>query len=110
MSAPTSSDCSFCDVEWVHAFERDSSSGAFFQPAGTGLPLSRRPRERLVLRPDGSARVRLGQPDDRLGDRAARWSREGPDIVIRDADGAIAWRIVDWSSDRLIVRMNQPSL
>jgi hypothetical protein len=37
--------------------------------------LSRRPRERLVLKADGSARVLLPGPDDRLVERPARWTK-----------------------------------
>jgi hypothetical protein len=48
----------------------------------------------------------MGQPDDRVGNRAARWSREGDDLVVREVDGTAAWRIVEHSRDRLLVRMD----
>src|SRR5262245_24530574 len=99
------SDCSFCDIEWVHVYERDSSAGALFLPSGAGIPLSRRPRERLVLRKDGSAVISLGGPDDRPDARGARWSREGREIVVRDPGHGATWRIVEYSSERLLVRM-----
>jgi hypothetical protein len=99
-------ECEFCDKEWVHVFERDSSAGAVFEPSGSNIPLSRRPRERLLLRKDGTAVIGMGQPDDRVGNRAARWSREGDDLVVREVDGTAAWRIVEHSRDRLLVRMD----
>ena len=42
-----------------------------YRPEDDDIPLSRRPRERLELRADGSAHVFGGGPDDRL-DRASR--------------------------------------
>jgi hypothetical protein len=98
--------CRFCDIEWVHAFEQDASTGAMFLPAGADFPLSRRPRERLVLRRDGSAVLRLGAPDDRAADHSAGWSMDGDDIVVRTGDGQKTWRIVQHSAERLLVRMD----
>jgi hypothetical protein len=100
------SDCSFCDTEWVHIFERDTTAGAVFVPAGTDIPLSRRPRERLVLNRDGSAVIRGASPDDRLADRPASWSREEHHVVVRAVDGRVTWRIVQHSRDRLLIRMD----
>jgi hypothetical protein len=104
--AASDDDCTMCDIEWVHVFERDTADGATFIPAGANLPLSRRPRERLVLRRDGSAVLRRGAADDRLADRGAHWSRDGDLIVVRTDDGQQTWRIVRSSEKQLLVRMD----
>jgi hypothetical protein len=88
---------------WVHVFEEDAANGAVYRPETASLPLSRRPRERLELFEDGTARVFTGGADDRLEGRAAAWAADGETIVIR-APEAKTFRIVDWSADRLIVR------
>ena len=89
---------------WVHVFEEDTPEGATFRPEDADIPLSRRPRERFELRPDGSAVLMMGGPDDRPVEEPARWTREGSQIVVTAGD-AERLRIVRQSPDRLIVRM-----
>jgi hypothetical protein len=68
---------------WVHLFEEDGADGAVYVPEDSDLPLSRRVRERIELRPDGSAAVILPGPDDRPVPTAARWERRGGSLEIR---------------------------
>ena len=89
---------------WIHAFEEDTAEGAVYRPRGSKIPLSRRPRERLELSPDGTAKVFLPGPDDRSVEQAARWHDEDGAIVVRAREGGAELRIVEHSPDRLLVR------
>ena len=91
---------------WVHVFEEDTAEGAVYRREDSDIPLSRRPRERLELRPGGVAVLSTGGPDDRPVGKAGRWKEEGGQIVVR-AGGAVRLRIVDRSADRLIVQTGQ---
>ena len=64
---------------WVHAFEEDTAEGAVYRPRGSKLPLSRRPRERLELDADGTARIFVQGPDDRYVEQPATWRDEDGD-------------------------------
>ena len=81
---------------WVHVFEEDTAAGAVYRPEDADIPLSRRPRERLELHADGSARVFTAGPDDRPVGRPATWS---------DASGNADVRIIARSPDRLVVAL-----
>ena len=89
---------------WVHAFEEDTAEGAVYRPRGSKLPLSRRPRERLELEADGTARIFVQGPDDRYVEQPARWHDEDGVVVVRAREGGTELRIVDRSPDRLVVR------
>jgi hypothetical protein len=102
--APPAEQRPLTDVVWVHVFERDTAAGAVFMREDADIPLSRRPRERLVLHADGSAIMLRAGPDDRFVESPARWSRDGDDIVVR-AGTAETLRIIEQSADRLLVRM-----
>jgi hypothetical protein len=73
---------------WVHVFEQDTPQGAVFRPEEADIPLSRRPRERISLQADGSARFLMPGPDDRFV--------EHPEM-----------RIVEHSPERLLVEMHR---
>jgi hypothetical protein len=90
-------------TEWVHAFEEDTAEGAVYRPRGRALPLSRRPRERLKLAPDGSATVYVQGPDDRYIEQPGTWREEKDGVVVRSKAGS-ELKIVEQSSDRLVVR------
>jgi hypothetical protein len=96
--------------KWVHVFEEDTPEGAVYRPENEDVPLSRRPRERLELLADGSAKVLVPGPDDRLLERAATWSEEGGQLVIRTAASGKAapagkeYRVIERSADRLVIR------
>ena len=92
---------------WVHVFEEDTERAAVYRPADADIPLSRRPRAWLELSRDGSARILLPGPDDRLREQAATWREEDGDVVIRPTgagDAAREYRVIERSSDRLLVR------
>jgi hypothetical protein len=90
------------DTTWVHVFEEDTPAGAVYRPEESSIPLSRRPRERLKLSPDGSAQYCTAGPDDRPAGRAATWREEGGALVVRTDD--LALHIVERSPDRLVVQ------
>jgi hypothetical protein len=85
-------------------FEEDTPDGRVFRPADGDIPLSRRPRQRLELRPDGSAVLSMPGPDDRPVPTSGRWTEEDGDIVVRDASDRVEFRIVERTPDRLLVR------
>jgi hypothetical protein len=89
---------------WVHAFEEDTAEGAVYRPRGSKLPLSRRPRQRLELDPDGTARIFVHGPDDRYIEQLASWRDEDGTVVIRAREGGPTLRIVGQSSERLVVQ------
>lgn len=88
---------------WVHAFEEDTAAGAVYRPADADLPLSRRPRERLELAPDGSARAYGPGPDDRPRPRSSTWQPAWPGTPSQRAPAA-DFAVVEWTADRLVVR------
>jgi hypothetical protein len=92
---------------WVHAFEEDTAEGAVYRPRGSKLPLSRRPRERLELDADGTARIFVQGPDDRYIEQAASWRDEDGTVVVRAREGGATLRIVERSPERLVVK-SQP--
>jgi len=94
-------------TRWVHVFEEDTPAGAVYRPEDDPIPLSRRPRERLELRPDGSAHFFMSGPDDRLVEQAARWRPEGETLIVRSQDGRLEARIVDRSPERLVVQVRR---
>jgi hypothetical protein len=77
-------------TRWVHVFEEDGPDGAVYRPEGEDLPLSRRPRWRLSFARDGTARVGVAGPDDRLRAVEARWREEGGEIVLRNESTGVA--------------------
>jgi hypothetical protein len=97
------------NTTWVHVFEEDSPEGAVYRPEEDDIPLSRRPRKRLRLEPNGAARVLIPGPDDRYVEQPAKWSEEKGDVVIRPSTGEPSLRIVSQSPSRLIVRAQHSS-
>ena len=91
---------------WVHVFEEDSAEGAVFKPEDADIPLSRRPRERVAFGPGGAATIWTGGPDDRPAPIAAKWTKEGEALVVRDNRGAVRMRIVEQSHDRLVAKLS----
>jgi hypothetical protein len=91
---------------WVHVFEQDGAGGAVYRPEADPIPLSRRPRERLQFSPDGSARVLVPAPDDRLVEQPATWHEDEGDIVVRTRAG-VELTIVDRTTSRLLVHTSR---
>ena len=92
---------------WVHVFEEDTPAGAVYRAEGDAIPLSRRPRERLALKRDGSAHLFGPGPDDRLIEQPATWREEGDALVVRAAKGGLELRILERSPTRLGVRSSR---
>jgi hypothetical protein len=96
------------ETRWVHAFEEDSAGGEVYRPETEDIPLSRRPRRRIALSPDGSARIGVPGPADRPVEMDATWNREGDEFVIRTkASGGRreeVLRVSVQSPTRLLVR------
>src|SRR4051812_40183555 len=90
-------------TRWVHLHEQDSAAGEVYAPEDSPVPLSRRPRQRLELKPDGSAAIYSGGPDDRPTPTAARWSDDGGQMVVRTESGETSLRIVERSPTRLVI-------
>jgi hypothetical protein len=104
-------------TRWVHVFEEDTPEGAVYRPEDDDIPLSRRPRERLELSADGTAKIITPGPDDRLVEKPATWTSDVPQAGEAPAKGAAAAgvkggkeaaaadvHIVKQSPSRLIVR------
>lgn len=92
---------------WVHVFEEDGTEGAVYRPEGGELPLSRRPRQRLSFSPDGSARLVVAGPDDRLHELEAHWTEAEGEITVsaEAAAGSVrTLRVRVQSRDCLLVR------
>ncbi|MDQ6939655.1 MAG: hypothetical protein M3119_05800 [Verrucomicrobiota bacterium] len=92
---------------WVHVFEEDTERGAVYRPEEDDIPLSRRPRERIQLRANGSATVQLSGADDRYVEQPAKWSKQGDSIVIQT--GKQKLRVVEQSPSRLVVQSQRGS-
>jgi hypothetical protein len=95
------------ETTWVHVFEEDGTEGAVYRPDEGVLPLSRRPRQRLSLAADGSARLMVSGPDDRLHEVDARWTEEKGEITVTAESAAVAVKALHVrvvASDRLLVR------
>lgn len=95
--------------EWLHAFEEDAGGDEVYRPAAAAVPPARRPRERLSLAADGSARVFVGGPDDRSRALAATWSADGDAIVLRVTSAPASrsiYRIMSVQADKLVVRVS----
>jgi hypothetical protein len=89
---------------WVHVFEEDTAEGAVYRSEEDDIPLSRRPRQRIKLRPDGSASVLVPGSDDRYVEESDGWSEHKGAVVIHDRTGTPRLRIVDRTPSRLIVQ------
>ena len=105
MIKPIKKNSALFGITWVHAFEEDTAEGAVYRPDSADLPLSRRPREQIELRADGSASVTLPGPDDRPAPIHARWQEQDGKVSIRTTGSTPReLHIVSHSADRLVVR------
>jgi hypothetical protein len=96
-------------TRWVHLFEQDTSEGEVYAPEDGPIPLSRRPRERLELQPDGTAVVFAAGPDDRPAPGPAKWKSDRTGIVVQPDSGGTPLLIVKRSPTRLIVKRDSHS-
>lgn len=93
-------------TRWVHVFEEDTAEGAVYRPEDDNIPLSRRPRERLELSADGTAKIITPGPDDRLIEKPATWTSPARETAAAASSSASSAdvHIVKQSPSRLIVR------
>jgi hypothetical protein len=89
---------------WVHVFEEDGPEGAVYRPEDEGVPLSRRPRQRLAFSRDGTARIGVAGPDDRVREVDGRWHEEDGEITVTGARASAPLRVRLRSADCLLVR------
>lgn len=92
-------------VTWVHVFEHDTLEGAVFHLVDADVPLSRRPRERIELSPDGAAALLMPGPGDGFVRHPATWRDEHGVIVVHDTHGDVRARIIERSPTRLVVTL-----
>ena len=104
MARGTAKSPALAGTRWVHVFEEDTARGAVYRREDDDIPLSRRPRERLELRRDGSAVVFTSGPDDRFVAQHGTWREEGDGVVVRTPQHEL--RIVR-VADRLVVRTSE---
>lgn len=91
-------------VRWMHVFEEDAPGRQVYRPENTDVPLSRRPRERLVIEPDGVAVWHHGAADDRLTAISGRWQEAGGEVRFLFPDGTGAPAAVrEIASSRLVL-------
>lgn len=98
---------SLFETTWVHVFEEDGKEGAVYRPDESALPLSRRPRQRVSFYPDGSARLMVTGPDDRLHEVAAHWKEESGEIAVTAEAAPVSVKTLHLrvvASDRLLLR------
>jgi hypothetical protein len=100
-------------TRWIHMFEEDTAEGEVYRPETDDVPLSRRPRRRIELSEDGSARIVMPGPDDRPVESSAAWQKEGGDLMLRGyprgrGDPTVL-RIVSHSPTRLVIRKSKPT-
>lgn len=98
--------------KWIHMFEEDTEQGAVYRRDKGEAPLSRRPRERLEIDQDGTARMLVGGPDDRPHAIPATWIEKEGEVIVRLAQpesksksaAVREYRVVEGSADRLVIR------
>ena len=91
-------------TRWVHVAEEDTSAGVVYRPDDENIPLSRKPRDWLELKADGTARLYVPGPDDRPVARAITW-RDDDDPRRSSRGRADAdLTIIEKSPTRLLVR------
>ena len=66
---------------WLHSFEEDTEAASVYRPYDYPFQLSRRVRDGLEFRSDGTAVERRGGQDDRLEEAVGRWQVEGANRV-----------------------------
>jgi hypothetical protein len=90
-------------VTWVHVFEEDGAGREVYRPESAAIPLSRRPRERVEIRADGTASVYVPGPDDRFIERQATWVEESGEVVIRSRDARLELLVIEQSDTRMVI-------
>lgn len=87
----------------------ETEQGAVYKPEDADIPLSRRPRERMELKADGSASLYVPGPDDRYIEVPATWTDDKGAVVVRAKGGSRSLRIVAESPSQLVVKVEAKS-
>ncbi|HEX9188952.1 MAG TPA: hypothetical protein VGB87_17870 [Vicinamibacteria bacterium] len=95
-------------VRWIHVFEEDTGDAEVFRPETADVPLSRRPRRRLELSPDGTARILVPGPDDRLVESRGIWRAEAERGSAGEGAEVRLIRVREHSPARLVVAARRP--
>jgi hypothetical protein len=66
---------------WLHSFEEDTAAASVYRPDDYPFQLSRRVRDGLEFRSDGTLVEHRGGPDDRLRGDVGRWQDGGANSV-----------------------------
>lgn len=93
--------------DWVHSFEEDEADKRVYRRSGTHLPMSRRPRERLVFREGGGLDRVIGGPTDAGIAKPGRWEMAGGNQVhlFLHADAApVVWSIDHVDAELMVLR------
>jgi hypothetical protein len=107
MTAKRASRDDLLKTRWVHVQEQDTAEGAVFVPDDEHVPLSRKPRDWLELRADGSATLYAPGADDRPVERRATWHEAGASAARRGQAEADV-EIIARSPARLVVKLRGP--
>ena len=95
-------------TRWIHLYEEDRNDGEVYGLEGGEVPLSRRPRERIELRSDGTAILSGPGADDRLTEYVGHWTPDGDSLIIRVGSRGqptpITLRATRVGPDRLVVK------
>ena len=94
-------------MTWIHVFEEDSAGQEVYRREDGPIPLSRRPRERIQVRPDGTASVFLPGPGDGYVECQAKWNEEGGGMVIRVRDARLEFVVIERTASRLLIERRQ---
>ena len=92
---------------WVHVFEEDDAAGEVYRREDEDLPLSRRPRDGIEFRDDGSATLFTAGEDDRPVGQSGSWSGSSGAFVLRLGSSAARSREIRLTlrpRGRLVVR------
>jgi hypothetical protein len=92
---------------WLHSREEDTESEKVFRPADYDFPLTRRPRESLDLKSDGSVSRGTAAPSDSLEQHHGKWTLDDDELTLYPESGrgaAEKLRIASISADRLVIK------
>jgi hypothetical protein len=91
--------------EWLHSREEDTGAQIVFRPPDYDFPLTRRPREILELRSDGTLIKGTPSASDSVEEKGGKWKIEGSDKLIFYSEGEPieTWKIASVDSDRLVL-------
>jgi len=93
------------EKQWLHSREEDTGAQIVFRPPDYDFPLTRRPREILELRPDGTLIKGIPSASDSVEEKGGKWKIEGSNRLVFYPEGESkeTWKIVSVDRDRLVL-------